>query len=206
MNTKMTRAQVRSLVTEALVSELKSRPERLTEEELNELLAGLKGLFGKGADKVASAATTAKTAATDAAGRAGKAIGTAAKNVQDTAAKAAGAVKDAYKDAETAPAIEKVAGELAKAATELTSKKQYVKGYQVQGDDGSAVDADVMIDDTAKELNQTVAQLRTIAQQKKEGARQQGTRTATPPPAPVAESRIKEAEMVLEILKRNGLI
>lgn len=206
MNTKMTRAQVKSLVTEALVSELKSRPEKLTEEELNELLAGIKGLFGASANKAASAATAAKNVATSAAGKAGRAIGAAAKSVQDTATKAAGAVKDVYKDAETAPAIEKVAGSLAKAANELSSKKQYVKGYQVQGDSGSAVDADVMIDDTTKELNQTVAQLRMIANQKKEGARQQGLRTANPPPAPVTESKVKEAEMVLEILKRNGLI
>ena len=209
MNTKLTRTQVKSLVTEALISELKSHPEKLTEEELNELLAGLKGLFGKGADaasKTTSAVTgAAKTAATNVGRAVGRKVGNAVEKVGTTAKNAAGAVKDAYMDAETAPAIEKSAGELEKAAAELAKKKQYVKGYQVKDAGGTEVDAEVMIDDTAKELNQTVAQLRTIAAQKKAGAREQGTRTATPPAAPVNESRIQEAETVLEILKRNGL-
>ena len=110
---KVAKAQIEQMVRESIREEL----ETLTEEELQELLGGLKGLFGaagqgisKGAQAVKGAAQQAGQAVKGAAQQAGQAVAGAA-------GKAAGAVKGAYQAGETKSAMQTVSTSIQKAIT-----------------------------------------------------------------------------------------
>jgi hypothetical protein len=94
---KVSKKQLEALIRESVAEEIES----LNEEELQELLGGLKNLFGTGAKAVQGAAQRAGTAVSGAAQKAGTAISGAA-------GKAAGAVKTAYQTGETQAAKQSV--------------------------------------------------------------------------------------------------
>ncbi len=101
---KVKRSEIEQLVRESIHEEL----ENLSEEELQELLGGLKGMFGaagqgikQGAQRVAGAAQAVGQKVAGAAQQAGQAVAGAA-------GKAAGAVKGAYQAGETTSAMQNV--------------------------------------------------------------------------------------------------
>ncbi|TXH08121.1 MAG: hypothetical protein E6R04_11160 [Spirochaetes bacterium] len=101
---KVKRSEIEQLVRESIHEEL----ENLSEEELQELLGGLKGMFGaagqgikQGAQRVAGAAQAVGQKVAGAAQQAGQAVAGAA-------GKAAGAVKGAYQAGETSSAMQSV--------------------------------------------------------------------------------------------------
>ena len=116
---KVTKRQLEALIRESVNEQVSN----LNEEELEELLGGLKGMFGaagagikKGAQAAGSAvggaAQRAGSAVTGAAQRAGSAVSGAAQRagtaVQGAAAGAAGAVKGAYQAGEKQSAFNNV--------------------------------------------------------------------------------------------------
>lgn len=101
---KVKKSDIERMVRESINEEL----ETLTEEELQELLGGLKGMFGaakqgvqKAGQAVAGVAKQGVQAVTGAAQQAGQAVAGAA-------GKAAGAVKGAYQAGETQSAMQSV--------------------------------------------------------------------------------------------------
>lgn len=101
---KVKKSDIERMVQESINEEL----ETLTEEELQELLGGLKGMFGaakqgvqKAGQAVAGAAKQGVQAVTGAAKQAGQAVAGAA-------GKAAGAVQGAYQAGETQSAMQSV--------------------------------------------------------------------------------------------------
>jgi hypothetical protein len=112
---KVKRSEVEQLVRESIHEEL----ENLSEEELTELLGGLKGLFGaagqgvkQGVQKVAGAAQQAGQAVRGAAQAAGQKVAGVAQQagqaVAGAAGKVGGAVKGAYQAGETSSAMQSV--------------------------------------------------------------------------------------------------
>lgn len=105
---KVTKTQLEAMVLEAVQAEVKT----LNEEELAELLGGLKGMFQAGAKGVASGAQKAAGAVAGAANQAAGAVKGAAQQVggavKGAAQQAAGAVKGAYQQGETQAAVQNV--------------------------------------------------------------------------------------------------
>jgi hypothetical protein len=101
---RVKKSDIEQMVRESLKEEMQN----LSEEEMQELLGGLKGLFGaagqgikQGAQKVAGVAQKAGQAVKGAAQQAGQAVAGAA-------GKAAGAVQGAYQAGETSSAMQSV--------------------------------------------------------------------------------------------------
>ena len=102
---KVNKKQLEALIRESVQEEISN----LNEEELDELLGGLRGLAGGAASGIAGAARKAGGAIAGAARNAGTAVSGAARNagtaVSGQVGKAAGAVKGAYQTGEKQSAI-----------------------------------------------------------------------------------------------------
>lgn len=116
---KVKKSDIERMVRESINEEL----ETLTEEELQELLGGLKGMFGAAKQGVQKAGQAVAGAAKQGVQKAGQAVAGAAKQgvqavtgaaqqagqaVAGAAGKAAGAVKGAYQAGETQSAMQSV--------------------------------------------------------------------------------------------------
>lgn len=105
---KVKKSQLEALIREAVQTQVSE----LNEEELEELLGGLKNLFGTGAKAVGGAAQRAGSAIGGAVKGAGQAVAGQAQRVgqavSGAAAGAAGAVKGAYQAGEKTAAIQSV--------------------------------------------------------------------------------------------------
>ena len=135
---KVTKSQLEALIRESVNEQVSN----LNEEELEELLGGLKGMFGaagagikKGAQAVGSAvggaAQRAGSAVTGAARTAGSAVTGAAQRagsaVTGAAAGAAGAVKGAYQAGEATAALGNVKKAIQAVGTTVDKALQTVK-------------------------------------------------------------------------------
>lgn len=131
---KVTKSQLEALIRESVNEQVSN----LNEEELEELLGGLKGMFGaagagikKGAQAVGGAAQRAGSAVQGAAQRAGSAVTGAAQRagsaVTGAAAGAAGAVKGAYQAGEATAALGNVKKAIQAVGTTVDKALQTVK-------------------------------------------------------------------------------
>jgi hypothetical protein len=197
MKTKLSERQVRALIAEALIEELKSRPEKLTEAELQEFLGGLKGGLGAIGKGIAGGIGKAAGAVAGGVEKGYK----AAKDAKDTAVTA---VRDAAKVGEDVAALEKaskVFAEMYHTATKAfdTLKKRGLTAETPPG-------ANQNFDSLFRQFQSISAVLYDLAEKsaaaKKETTKAPGEREATPPQA---AEKIPEARRVYEILERNGL-
>jgi hypothetical protein len=121
---KVTKKQLENMIRESVEEEIGS----LNEEELNELLGGLKNLFGTGAKAVQGAAQSAGKAVSGAAQTAGRAVSGAAQKagtaISGVAGQAAGAVKGAYQQGEKTSALSKVGKELQNAIANGATREE----------------------------------------------------------------------------------
>lgn len=118
---KVTKKQLENLIRESVIEQIDS----LNEEELNELLGGLKGL-------TQGAVQGAKAVGGAAYGKAKAAVGNAAAKVNTAATNAAGAVKGAYQAGEKQAALNAVKKGIAGVITTID------QAIQKTGDDANA--------------------------------------------------------------------
>lgn len=164
---KVTKEQLEKIVLEAVQAEMS----QLNEEELEELLGGLKGMFGGAAQGIARGASAVGGAVKGAAQGIGGAIHGAGQAVVGQAQKAGQAIKGAAGAVKGAYNVGELNSNLGKAKDNLANVAKLIQQF---GGDPSSINAMVkQVDDLVKIVGQELTAT--------------GKRTSQPPQPPAAQ-------------------
>jgi hypothetical protein len=196
MKTKLTEAQVRTLIAEALIQELKSRPEKLTEAELQELLGALKGGLGTITGGIKKGLGAAATAVAGKVEQGYKAASTAATSAKD-------AVVAGAKAGEDIATLEKASGVVSKVAASAEQVLRDLQGRKLSNANVNLPSGNVTT--VEKGIASIQGDLQAISAALKQNAAQIKANKGKPATDPNATATTQEARRVYEILERNGL-